>query len=203
MRFQRSIFWLRRDLRLEDNVALSAATRFSKEVVLVFVFDTNILDRLQDKNDRRMTVIHNALLELDQKVRKKGSALVLLLESSSIVYNAVDLVFIQGIEFQRDNYLLRSFAGNINISFEGVNGDALLLNMDDIAVSNGAACSSAVKEPSYVLKAIGRTEKLAEASLRIGIGRDTTDDNIDYAVDKICSVVSNLREIESLKTDLV
>ena len=75
--------------------------------------------------------------------------------------------------------------------------------MDDIAVSNGAACSSAVKEPSYVLKAIGRTEKLAEASLRIGIGRDTTDDNIDYAVDKICSVVSNLREIESLKTDLV
>ena len=78
MRFQRSIFWLRRDLRLEDNVALSAATRFSKEVVLVFVFDTNILDRLKDKNDRRMTAIHNSLLELDQKVRKKGSALVLL-----------------------------------------------------------------------------------------------------------------------------
>ena len=78
MRFQRSIFWLRRDLRLEDNVALSAATKFSKEVVLVFVFDTNILDRLKDKNDRRMTAIHNSLLELDQKVRKKGSALVLL-----------------------------------------------------------------------------------------------------------------------------
>ena len=78
MRFQRSIFWLRRDFRLEDNVALSAATRFSKEVVLVFIFDTNILNRLKDKNDRRMTAIHNSLLELDQKIRKKGSALVLL-----------------------------------------------------------------------------------------------------------------------------
>ena len=78
MKFERSIFWLRRDLRLEDNVALSVATRISKEVVLVFVFDTNILDRIKDKNDRRMTAIHNALLDLDRKVRKKGSALVLL-----------------------------------------------------------------------------------------------------------------------------
>ena len=76
MKFQRSIFWLRRDLRLEDNVGLSAATGFSKEVVLVFVFDTNILDRLKDKNDRRITVIYNSLLDLDQKLRKKGSALV-------------------------------------------------------------------------------------------------------------------------------
>ena len=116
--------------------------------------------------------------------------------------------FIKKLTNQIDNFyingdLTHRLAGNINISFEGVNGDALLLNMDDIAVSNGAACSSAVKEPSYVLKAIGRTEKLAEASLRIGIGRDTTGDNIDYAVDKICSVVKNLREIESLKSDLL
>ena len=116
--------------------------------------------------------------------------------------------FIEKLTDQIDNFyingdLTHRLAGNINISFEGVNGDALLLNMDDIAVSNGAACSSAVKEPSYVLKAIGRTKELAEASLRIGIGRNTTGDNIDYAVDKICSVVKNLREIESLKTDLV
>ena len=79
MKFQRSIFWLRRDLRLGDNVALSVATSLSKEVVLVFVFDTNILDRLKDKNDRRITIIHNSLLDLDQKLRKKGSALVVLL----------------------------------------------------------------------------------------------------------------------------
>ena len=78
MKFQRSIFWLRRDLRLGDNVALSAATSLSREVVLVFVFDTNILDRLKDKNDRRITIIHNSLLDLDQKLRKKGSALVVL-----------------------------------------------------------------------------------------------------------------------------
>ena len=78
MKFQRSIFWLRRDLRLGDNVALSAATSLSTEVVLVFVFDTNILDRLKDKNDRRIIIIHNSLLDLDQKLRKKGSALVVL-----------------------------------------------------------------------------------------------------------------------------
>ena len=76
MRYQKSIFWLRRDLRLDDNVALSAATSFSEEVVLVFVFDTNILDRLKDKNDRRINFIHHTLRELDQKLRKKGSALV-------------------------------------------------------------------------------------------------------------------------------
>ena len=76
MRYQKSIFWLRRDLRLDDNVALSAATSFSEEVVLVFVFDTNILGRLKDKNDRRINFIHHTLRELDQKLRKKGSALV-------------------------------------------------------------------------------------------------------------------------------
>jgi len=116
--------------------------------------------------------------------------------------------FIEKLTAQIDNFyingdLTHRLAGNINVSFDGVNGDALLLNMDDIAVSNGAACSSTVKEPSYVLQAIGRTKELAEASLRIGIGRDTTKDNIDYAVNKISSVVKNLREIESLKSDLL
>ena len=115
--------------------------------------------------------------------------------------------FIDQLSNKVDNFyingdLIHRLAGNINVSFEGVNGDALLLNMDDIAVSNGAACSSTVKEPSYVLQAIGRTKELSDASLRIGIGRNTTEDEIDYAVKKISSVVKNLREIESLKNDL-
>jgi len=76
MKFNRSIVWLRRDLRLDDNVALSNATAISREVILVFIFDTNILGKLKDKNDRRITIIHNSLLDLDQEIRKKGSALV-------------------------------------------------------------------------------------------------------------------------------
>ena len=116
--------------------------------------------------------------------------------------------FIEKLNAQIDSFyingdLTHRLAGNINVSFEGVNGDALLLNMDDIAVSNGAACSSTVKEPSYVLQAIGRTAELSEASLRIGIGRNTTKNNIDYTVNKISSVVKNLREIESLKSDFL
>lgn len=104
--------------------------------------------------------------------------------------------------FEVNGDLTQRLAGNINISFEGVNGDALLLNMDDIAVSNGAACSSTVKEPSYVLKALGRNDALADASLRIGIGRYNTIEEIEYTVEKIVQVVTNLRDIESLKEDL-
>ena len=78
MKIKKSICWFRRDLRLNDNAALSAATGHSKEVVLVFVFDKNILEKLKKKNDRRISYIHQSLLELDQKLRKKGSVLVVL-----------------------------------------------------------------------------------------------------------------------------
>ncbi|MGV7224928.1 MAG: deoxyribodipyrimidine photo-lyase, partial [Nitrospinales bacterium] len=78
MKYKKSICWLRRDLRLKDHVALSEATCLSQEVVLVFVFDTTILYKVKDKKDRRVTFIHRSLQELDQKLRKKGSALVVL-----------------------------------------------------------------------------------------------------------------------------
>lgn len=78
MKYGKSVCWIRRDLRLNDNAALSAATALSKEMVLVFVFDINILEKLKNKNDRRISYIHQTLLELDQKLRKKGSALVVL-----------------------------------------------------------------------------------------------------------------------------
>tara|TARA_B100000315_G_scaffold120342_1_gene110244 strand:+ start:331 stop:1509 length:1179 start_codon:yes stop_codon:yes gene_type:complete len=92
--------------------------------------------------------------------------------------------------------------GNINVSFDGVNGDALLINMEEIAVSNGAACSSNTKEPSYVLKALGIKDKLAEASLRICIGRYTTEEEIDYTINKLKDVIQDLRGIEELKAEL-
>ncbi|MFT4579817.1 MAG: deoxyribodipyrimidine photo-lyase [Nitrospinales bacterium] len=78
MRYGKSVCWIRRDLRLKDHVALSEATHCSKEVAVVFVFDTTLLSRLKDKKDRRISFIHQALLEMDQKLRKKGSALIVL-----------------------------------------------------------------------------------------------------------------------------
>ena len=78
VRYCKSVCWIRRDLRLNDNIALSSAIAQSKEVVLVFVFDSNILGKLKNKNDRRITFIYESLLELDQDLREKGSALVVL-----------------------------------------------------------------------------------------------------------------------------
>lgn len=81
--------------------------------------------------------------------------------------------------------------GNLNVSFDGIDGEALLVGLDDIAVSSGAACTQA--EPSHVLRALGLTKDLALASLRFGIGRTTTAAEIDRAVDRVSDVVERLR----------
>jgi len=83
--------------------------------------------------------------------------------------------------------------GNLNVSFDGVDGEALLVSLDNIAVSSGAACTQA--EPSHVLVALGVSREKALASLRFGIGRSTTNDEIDYAVAKVASVVERLRKL--------
>jgi cysteine desulfurase len=87
-------------------------------------------------------------------------------------------------------------AGNLNVSFEGVDGETLLVSLDDVAVSSGAACTRA--EPSHVLTALGRSTDRALASLRFGLGRNTTADEIDYAASKVAGVVSQLRRPASL-----
>jgi cysteine desulfurase len=81
--------------------------------------------------------------------------------------------------------------GNLNVSFDGVDGEALLVSLDDIAVSSGAACTQA--EPSHVLVALGLTKDRALASLRFGLGRSTTVDEVDYAIRKVSDVVLRLR----------
>ena len=83
--------------------------------------------------------------------------------------------------------------GNLNVSFDGVDGEALLVSLDDIAVSSGAACTQA--EPSHVLMALGLSKDRALASLRFGIGRDTSVDEIDYAASKVAEVVARLRHL--------
>jgi len=82
--------------------------------------------------------------------------------------------------------------GNLNVSFDGIDGEALLLSLDDIAVSSGAACTQA--EPSHVLMALGHSKDRALASLRFGIGRGTTADEVDYAAAKVSDVVRRLRQ---------
>lgn len=89
-------------------------------------------------------------------------------------------------------------AGNLNISFNFVEGESLMMALRDLAVSSGSACTSASLEPSYVLRAIGLNDELAHSSLRISIGRFTTEEEIDYAIDKIREAVSKLRELSPL-----
>ena len=83
--------------------------------------------------------------------------------------------------------------GNLNVSFAGIDGEALLVSLDDVAVSSGAACTQA--EPSHVLLALGLAKDQALSSLRFGIGRSTTGEEIDYAVTKVAAVVERLRAL--------
>jgi cysteine desulfurase len=87
---------------------------------------------------------------------------------------------------------------NLNISFAYVEGESLLMGINDVAVSSGSACTSASLEPSYVLKALGAGDDLAHSSIRFGLGRWTTDEEVDYVVDKLTKVVTRLREMSPL-----
>ncbi|HER27029.1 MAG TPA: IscS subfamily cysteine desulfurase [Rhodospirillales bacterium] len=88
--------------------------------------------------------------------------------------------------------------GNLNLSFAYVEGEGLMMGVNDLAVSSGSACTSASLEPSYVLRALGVEEELAHTSLRIGLGRFTTEQEVDYAVEKICFEVERLRQMSPL-----
>jgi cysteine desulfurase len=90
------------------------------------------------------------------------------------------------------------FYGNLNISFAYVEGESLIVALQDIAVSSGSACTSASLEPSYVLRALGVDEELAHTSLRLGIGRYTTQAEVDHVADKIIHHVIRLREMSPL-----
>ena len=105
--------------------------------------------------------------------------------------NSLDEVFINGDMGHR-------IPGNLNMSFAYVEGESLLMGIDDIAVSSGSACTSASLEPSYVLKALGVGEDLAHTSIRFGIGRFNTEEEVDYVADKVTATVRRLRELSPL-----
>ena len=88
--------------------------------------------------------------------------------------------------------------GNLNLSFAFVEGEGLMMGVKDLAVSSGSACTSASLEPSYVLRALGLEAEMAHTSLRFGLGRFTTDAEIDYAIDHVATAVTHLREMSPL-----
>jgi cysteine desulfurase len=100
-------------------------------------------------------------------------------------------VFINGSPEQR-------VPGNLNVSFNFVEGESLIMSLNDLAVSSGSACTSASLEPSYVLRALGLNDEMAHSSLRFSIGRFTTEENVDFAIGKIRAAVEKLRELSPL-----
>lgn len=105
--------------------------------------------------------------------------------------NALDYTQVNG---NMDHHL----PGNLNMSFVYVEGESLLMGINDIAVSSGSACTSATLEPSYVLKSLGLGDDVAHSSIRFGLGRFNTKAEVDYVADKLIDVVSKLRELSPL-----
>jgi len=107
------------------------------------------------------------------------------------LFSRLDEVYINGSMEHR-------LPNNLNISFAYVEGESLLMGINDIAVSSGSACTSATLEPSYVLKALGVGEDLAHTSIRFGLGRFNTDEEVDYVADRVVETVTRLRELSPL-----
>jgi cysteine desulfurase len=109
----------------------------------------------------------------------------------------------QGIASQLEDVYLNGhpserLPGNLNISFAYVEGEALMMGMKDVAVSSGSACTSASLEPSYVLKALGVGDELAHSSIRFGLGRFNTEEEVDYVKDDVVRAVNHLRDMSPL-----
>ena len=89
----------------------------------------------------------------------------------------------------------RRFPGIVNLSFDGVEAESLMLGLRDLAVSSGSACTSASLEPSYVLKAMGVPDALAHGSIRFSVGRFTSEADIDRVIDNVTQVIPRLRKV--------
>ncbi|GAA0213257.1 cysteine desulfurase [Kangiella japonica] len=105
--------------------------------------------------------------------------------------NDMEEVYLNGHEEQR-------VAGIINISFNFVEGESLIMALKDLAVSSGSACTSASLEPSYVLRALGRDDELAHSSIRFSVGRFTTEEEIDYTIEQVREGIARLRDLSPL-----
>jgi cysteine desulfurase len=107
------------------------------------------------------------------------------------ILNNLDEVYVNGT-------MERRLPHSLNLSFAYVDGESLLMGINDVAVSSGSACTSATLEPSYVLKALGAGDDLAHSSIRFGLGRFNTEEEVDYVADRVIDVVKKLRELSPL-----
>jgi cysteine desulfurase len=107
------------------------------------------------------------------------------------IFERLDEVYLNGHPTER-------LPGNLNVSFAYVEGESLLMGISDIAVSSGSACTSATLEPSYVIRALGIDEELAHSSIRFGIGRFNTGEEVDFVADRVTKEVKRLREMSPL-----
>ena len=124
---------------------------------------------------------------------KMESARLLLLRERlrTRIMSRLDEVYLNGSLEQR-------LPGNLNISFNFVEGEGLMMAMKEVAVSSGSACTSASLEPSYVLRALGVGDELAHSSIRFGLGRFTTEEEVDFTIDAVVREVNRLREMSPL-----
>jgi cysteine desulfurase len=130
-------------------------------------------------------IARNEMAAEGERERKMRDHLKQKLES------ALDYIHVNGSMEHR-------LPGNLNVSFVYVEGESLLMGINDIAVSSGSACTSATLEPSYVLKALGLGDDVAHSSIRFGLGRFNTQEEVDYVGDKVIDVVQKLRELSPL-----
>jgi len=107
------------------------------------------------------------------------------------IFERLDEVYLNGHPTER-------LPGNLNVSFAYVEGESLLMGISDIAVSSGSACTSATLEPSYVIRALGIDEELAHSSIRFGVGRFNTEEEVDFVTDRVAKEVRRLREMSPL-----
>jgi cysteine desulfurase len=132
-----------------------------------------------------------AELAREEMSEESGRVLALREKLRSGIMDEIPEVYINGHATDR-------VPGNLNVSFAYVEGESLLMGISDIAVSSGSACTSASLEPSYVLKALGVGEELAHSSIRFGLGRFNTDEEVDYAIGRVNEAVTRLRELSPL-----
>ncbi len=115
------------------------------------------------------------------------------------IFSRLDKVYVNGHPTER-------LPGSINISFAYVEGESLMMGLKEIAVSSGSACTSTTLEASYVLRAIGVDEELAHTSIRFGLGRFNTEEEVDYTIDRVVQEVTRLRRMsplyEAAKSDI-
>jgi cysteine desulfurase len=127
-----------------------------------------------------------ARIARDEMAAEAPRMLALRERLRAAIQAGMDRVFVNGS-------LERRLPGNLNVSFERVEGEALMIAMKDVAVSSGSACTSASLEPSYVLRAMGVSDELAHSSIRFGLGRFNTEEEVDHAARLVVEKATRLR----------